>query len=176
MNNSTAAAAKQSPTESPRGLRVDLRWMIRRDMPEVVAIEQASYECPWDEEEFWARLRSRNTIGMVAERDGVVVALMIYEIYKDRIELINLAVHPDHRRLGIGAALLHKLQAKLSPDYVSTRRNTVECCVCEANLDGHLFMQSMGFRCVGIWPDWYDDGSSAYRFVFHRNWLSEAAR
>ena len=38
-------------------VRVHIRWMIRRDMPEVLAIEHASFEFPWCEEEFLRVLR-----------------------------------------------------------------------------------------------------------------------
>jgi [ribosomal protein S18]-alanine N-acetyltransferase len=32
-------------------VRTHIRWMIRRDMPEVLAIEAASFEFPWLEDE-----------------------------------------------------------------------------------------------------------------------------
>ena len=54
-------------------VRVHIRWMIRRDMPEVLAIEHASFEFPWCEEEFLRVLRQRNCIGMVAEYGERVV-------------------------------------------------------------------------------------------------------
>ena len=46
---------------------VHIRWMIRRDMAEVLEIERAAFEFPWFEEEFIRCLRQRNCIGMVAE-------------------------------------------------------------------------------------------------------------
>ncbi len=62
-------------------VRVHIRWMIRRDMPEVLAIEHASFEFPWCEEEFLRVLRQRNCIGMVAEHArSRVVGFMIYEL------------------------------------------------------------------------------------------------
>ena len=48
-------------------LRVHIRWMIRRDMAEVLEIERGAFEFPWFEEEFIRCLRQRNCIGMVAE-------------------------------------------------------------------------------------------------------------
>lgn len=42
-----------------------IRWLIRRDMPEVMEIEKRSYEFPWTEEEFLTCLRQRNCIGTV---------------------------------------------------------------------------------------------------------------
>ena len=82
-------------------LRVHIRWMIRRDMPEVLGIEEASFEFPWLEEDFIRCLRQRNCIGMVAEYDDGVVGFMIYELNKSRIQVLNFAVHPDHRRSGL---------------------------------------------------------------------------
>jgi len=46
-------------------LGVHIRWMIRRDMPEVLDIESGSFEFPWSEEDFIRCLRQRNCIGMV---------------------------------------------------------------------------------------------------------------
>ena len=61
-------------------MNVHIRWMIRRDMPEVLEIEQSSFEFPWTEEDFIRCLRQRNCIGMVAEYDEKVVGFMIYEL------------------------------------------------------------------------------------------------
>lgn len=44
-----------------------IRWMIRRDMAEVLNIEHDSFEFPWTEEDFLGCLRQRNCIGMIAE-------------------------------------------------------------------------------------------------------------
>ena len=44
-------------------VRTHIRWMIRRDMPEVLAIEAASFEFPWLEDDFIRCLRQRNCIG-----------------------------------------------------------------------------------------------------------------
>ncbi len=61
-----------------------VRWMIRRDMSDVLAIESESFEFPWSEEEFVRCLRQRNCIGMVAELDDRIVGYMIYELHKNR--------------------------------------------------------------------------------------------
>ena len=63
-------------------LGVHVRWMIRRDMPEVLTIEQEAFEFPWSEEDFTRCLRQRNCIGMVAEMADSVVAFMIYELHR----------------------------------------------------------------------------------------------
>ena len=88
-------------------LRVHIRWMIRRDMPEVLEIERQSFEFPWFEEDFIRCLRGRNCIGMVAEHAERVVGFMIYALHKTRLHILNFAVAADVRRRGIGTGLLH---------------------------------------------------------------------
>ena len=83
---------------SPAQTRVHIRWMIRRDMPEVLAIEHASFEYPWCEEEFLRVLRQRNCIGMVAEHGERIVGFMIYELHRNKIQVLDFATHFDFRR------------------------------------------------------------------------------
>ena len=80
---------------------VHIRWMIRRDMAEVLAIENASFEFPWFEEDFIRCLRQRNCIGMVAEHDDQVVGFMIYELHKTLLHILNFAVSESMRSHGI---------------------------------------------------------------------------
>ena len=61
-------------------VRVHIRWMIRRDMPEVLQAEQQSFEYAWTEDDFLRCLRQRNCIGMVAEHQDRIVGFMIYEL------------------------------------------------------------------------------------------------
>src|SRR5690348_15597808 len=95
-------------------LRVHVRWMIRRDMPEVLAIEGQSFEFPWAEDDFWLQLRQRNCIGMVADHGDEVVGFMIYELHKTRLHVLNFAVAAEHRRRGVGRQMMAKLMGKLS--------------------------------------------------------------
>ncbi len=94
--------------------RVHIRWMIRRDMPEVLQAEQLSFEYAWNEEDFLRCLRQRNCIGMVAEHGEKVVGFMIYELHKNKLHILNFAVHPAWRRLAVGAQMVAKLISKLS--------------------------------------------------------------
>jgi len=45
MSSSTGRTEKEQ-------VRVHIRWMIRRDMPEVIQTEQASFDFSWTEEDF----------------------------------------------------------------------------------------------------------------------------
>src|SRR5262245_23150754 len=104
-------------TNSAHGVQmpVHIRWMIRRDMSEVLAIEAQCFEFPWSEEDFIRCLRQRNCIGMVAEHNERVVGFMIYELHKTRLHILNFAVHEQQRRRSVGSQMVKKLAAKLSP-------------------------------------------------------------
>ena len=78
-----------------QALKVQIRWLIRRDMPEVLDIERQSFEFAWTEEDFLCCLRQRNCIGMVAEYNHRIVGFMIYELHKAKLHVLNFAVDPE---------------------------------------------------------------------------------
>ena len=147
-------------------MRVHIRWMIRRDMPEVLQAEQSSFEFAWTEEDFLRCLRQRNCIGMVAECGEKVVGFMIYELHKAKLHILNFAVHPAYRRRGVGSQMVAKLVSKLS----SHRRTRITLEVRETNLPAQLFFRSQGFRATRVLRGFYEDsGEDAflmqYRFA-----------
>jgi ribosomal-protein-alanine N-acetyltransferase len=140
-------------------VRVHIRWMIRRDMPEVLQTEQESFEFSWTEEDFLRCLRQRNCIGMVAEQGEKVVGFMIYELHKQKLHILNFAVHPTFRRFHIGAQMVGKLISKLS----SHRRTRITLEVRETNLAAQLFFRTQGFRAVRVLRSYYEDsGEDAF--------------
>lgn len=142
-----------------------VRWMIRRDLDFVMAIEKEAFgQYAWSQGEFLIALRQRNCIGMVAERNEEVVGYMVYELHKHRIELLNFAVRGRSQRLGVGTAMVDKLKSKL----VYQRRKSIVLELRERNLDGQLFFRKAGFRCTGILYGWYADyeDSTAYQMEY----------
>lgn len=140
-------------------LRVHIRWMIRRDMPEVLQAEQESFEYAWTEEDFLRCLRQRNCIGMVAEQGEKVVGFMIYELHKSKLHILNFAVQPAYRRQGVGCQMVAKLIGKLS----SHRRTRITLEVRETNLAAQLFFRSQGFRAIRVLRGYYEDsGEDAF--------------
>ncbi|MAT71968.1 MAG: ribosomal-protein-alanine N-acetyltransferase [Planctomycetaceae bacterium] len=144
-------------------VRVHIRWMIRRDMEEVLSIEQHSFEFPWFEEDFIRCLRQRNCIGMVAEHGERVVGFMIYELHKTRLHILNFAVAPEFRRRDVGRQMVDKLVSKLS----SQRRTRITLEVRETNLPAQLFFKQLGFRATMVLRSFYEDSpEDAYMMQF----------
>jgi ribosomal-protein-alanine N-acetyltransferase len=150
-------------------LRVHIRWMIRRDMPDVLQTEQLSFEYAWNEEDFLRCLRQRNCIGMVAEHGEKVVGFMIYELHKTKLHILNFAVHPSTCRRSVGTQMVAKLISKLS----SHRRTRITLEVRETNLPAQLFFRSQEFKAVRVLRNYYED-SGEDAFLMHYCLTGEA--
>lgn len=139
----------------PKANKIDvhIRWMIRRDMPEVLEMETHSFEFPWTEEQFIRCLRQRNCIGQIAEFEERVIAFMIYELHKTKLHVLNLAVHHDFRWHSVGRQMIDKLKSKLSPQ----RRDRIMLEVRETNMPALQFFKALGFRALATLKDFYDD-------------------
>jgi len=151
---------------SQQRMKVRIKWMVRRDMPEVLAIEAESFDFPWLKEDFIYHLRKRNIIGMVAkcfDEDEKVVGFMIYMLQKRKIELLNFGVARKWRRLSIGTQMVEMLKKKLSVE----RRSSILLRVQERNLGAQLFFRSMGFRALSVERRYWDTDVDAYLMV-HR--------
>lgn len=155
MRQNSSPAAK-------RVLPVDIQWMIRRDMDDVLRIEAACFEHPWAKDDFLHVLRHRNCIGMTAKSHGINVGFMIYELFPRRLELLNFAVNPDDQRLRIGSQMISKLAAKLPQQ----RRKAITLFIRESNLTGQLFFRSHGFQATGYSRQHFDTGEDAIKMRF----------
>lgn len=136
-----------------------IRWMIRLDCPQMLAIESLSFDYPWTEDDFCFCLRQRNCIGQVIETGNCINGFMLYELHKSKLHILNLAVHPDVRRQGIGRAMIEKMISKLS----SHRRSEISVELRESNTAAQLFFRACGFRAVRVIREFYPDtGEDAY--------------
>ncbi len=121
-----------------------VRWMIKRDMAEVMEIDRLSHPLDeqWDEQAFLAELRQRNVIGMVAEQGDAVVGYFSYSLHKSHVQLIRMAVAPNYRRDGIGTRMMDKLASKLH----SHKRNRLRVDVGDDNYGAHYFLKACGLE------------------------------
>ena len=147
MSQATAHSKDSTP------LDVQIRWLIRRDMADVLEIERQSFEFSWTEEDFLCCLRQRNCIGMVAEHNHRIVGFMIYELHKEKLHILNFAVAPDCRRRGVGGQMILRLVDRLSQQ----RRKEILLEVREGNVPAQMFFKQQDFRAVTILRSHYDD-------------------
>jgi ribosomal-protein-alanine N-acetyltransferase len=130
-----------------------IRWMVRRDYPDVYRIESNSFEFPWSDDDFLEHLRQRNCIGMVAEYRHKIIGYMVYELHRSRLNIVRFAVHPDFRRQRVGWAMIERLRDKL----IQQERHELLVEVRERNLDAQQFFRSQGFKAESILREHYED-------------------
>ena len=138
-----------------------IRWAIRRDMSEILEVLENSMT----EDEIVQWLRQRNCIGMVLtvsdKRLGEyeldeeplerVVGFVIYQLFKHKLELIQLRIHPDFRGRGFGTELLDKIKSKLSIQ----RRRVIQYWVGLERTQMLSWLKGQGFTTTGLCrEDW----------------------
>lgn len=107
--------------------------------PEVAQWSPAQYQGAVDQV---ASLQCR-----VAERDGRVEGMIVFRgPIAGESEILNLAVAREHRRQGIGRALLRAACEQPATFFLEVRRS---------NLGGIEFYQRCGFRQAGRRKDYY---------------------
>ena len=142
-----------------------IRWMVARDLLDVMSIERRSFEFPWTERDFDHVLSRRNCIGMVAELWNGIGGFMIYELERKRIHVLNFAVAQAARRQGVGSQLVAKLVNKLSQ-----QRQRIHLEVRERNLPAQLLFRAMRFRAVAVLHGFYEE-TLEDAYVFERRAL-----
>ena len=135
-----------------------LRWCIRRDDRQILAIDDCGYVEPWSQADLLAVLRDRAVIGVVAEYETKrVIGFCIYRLEGDTVRILRMAVEPRERRNGVATAMLDRLKSKVA----NQRRSIIV-----AEVDGHqVFAQHMLSRCGFVAEVMPDDG---IRFTFRK--------
>lgn len=137
-------------------INVNIRWLIRLDMGEVLKIEHESFEVSWTDKDFLSCFRQGNCIGMVAEYDQKIVGFMLFELHKSHLNILNFAVATDARRQRVGSQMAQKLIEKFVSK-MHLKRSAIGVMVRESNLAAQLFFRESGFRAVSVLRNHYEE-------------------
>jgi ribosomal-protein-alanine N-acetyltransferase len=83
-----------------------LRELIETDLPQMLAMEEATEAAPWTLEVF-ERCFTVGYYGWAIEQDNKILGFVIVSFSAGECHVLNLCVHPDHQRQGFGRELLH---------------------------------------------------------------------
>lgn len=126
----------------PTDVRYQIRPASAADLGAIAEIERAVFTDPWPATAFRPLLGTGAWVAVdAAELAGYVFARHAL----DEGEILNLAVHPRHRRAGVGQALVERVFAELGRNGVA--RVFLE--VRESNQAGRAFYTQLGFTPVG---------------------------
>jgi len=140
-----------------------IRWMIRSDFERVIQIEHLSFDSRWDISDLIMFHRQKNCVGIVIESDGIVIGYLCYELHVKMISVLNFAVVPCKRLRGYGTAMIQWLIEKLEQGV----RKEIVLELRETNLIAQLFFKQMGFKCVSILDNYFNEiNEDGYLFSY----------
>jgi ribosomal-protein-alanine N-acetyltransferase len=142
--------AKIFPDSVGRKDLMRLRRMRSTDLPQVMSIEKANYQFPWEEDIFTDCFKA-NYHCWVCEEDDVVLGYCILAMAVGEAHILNICVSPTEQGQGIGRKMLENLI-----DYARGRAETMFLEVRPSNKVAITLYQNMGFNEIGIRKGYYE--------------------
>ena len=139
------------------GERVIIRKMTPDDLEEIMAIEEVSFDNPWQEEMFEAEMSGPISEALSVEIDGMYAGYMTCRVILDEAHLMNVAIHPDFRRRGYGRRLVQQFlddcrERGVIVVYLEVR---------PSNASARKLYRRFGFRTTGVRNKYYENGEDA---------------
>lgn len=140
----------------------------------IVDIENSSFLTPWSSNSFIGEFSNQLSNLWVAVSEEVVKGYVCFWMFDNEIQLVNIAVHPDHRKQGIG----YNLVSDVIDSGVRNGIRNLWLEVRPSNSAARSLYDKFGFREVGRRPKYYRDSNEdaiimalnlfekkAYRFI-----------
>jgi ribosomal-protein-alanine N-acetyltransferase len=128
--------------------------ILKMDETHVSAIAEIEKQCfsdPWSENSISGELNSRLSYWLVAVEDDVLLGYIGSQSVLGESDMMNVAVHPDHRRRGIAQALILQLMQDLKArDNVNLSLE-----VRASNVPAITLYEKLGFEVAGRRPNYY---------------------
>lgn len=129
----------------------------RQQLKEIMEIERASFNCPWSETMFL----SPDEAIILAYQKNKIVGYIVYSTVLDECHILNVAVHPDFRRMGIAQKMLDFL-------FNEGEKEGIKFYYLEVRVDNAPainFYKNNGFKELGLRKGYYRDGTDALVMV-----------
>ena len=142
--------------------RIELKFAAPVMLEDIYEIENACFEFPWTPRDF-DMVRNRDVLKAII-RKNYIIGHVSYALLSDQIEILKLAIHPDHQREGYASEVIKNLRRKLE----ILRRYKLSVVVRETNVDAQLFFKSHSFRWMETLEDYFDEEqSTAYLMEYN---------
>jgi len=145
-------AAQPDSLKARLARRENIREMTAEDLGKVIDVEIAAYEHPWTLGIFRDCLRVGYSC-WVYEDNAVVVGYGIVMFSGAESHVLNLCVHPEHQRRGIGRLMLNHLTQ-------TSRESGADTILLEVRQSNIVAMQlylSADFHELGVRSGYYPD-------------------
>lgn len=134
----------------PKPLLDEMKY---EDLDEVIFIEQLCFPTPWPRQIFEMELKSKRSFKRVSRIGGVVAGYIIGWMIHDEGHILNVAVHPDFRRTGIGECLMRECIDHFSEK--GAKYAILE--VRSTNRGAIKLYEKLSFKPIGIRRGYYSD-------------------
>jgi [ribosomal protein S18]-alanine N-acetyltransferase len=142
-------------------MAIHIRDATARDLPRIIEIERLAFPAPWTLASFQRELTLPFSRIMVAVPDegggGSIAGFLCRWLIADECHILNIAVHPDSRRLGIGAVLM----AEAINEAKSTGAGMVTLEVRRSNLAARQLYRKFDFEERRLRRHYYGPGEDA---------------
>lgn len=118
---------------------------------QIAALERECFSDPWSERSVASELANEYSLWLVAEQEGKVLGYVGSQSVPPEADVMNLAVAPESRKLGLGRALMCELMRRLRESGID--RLSLE--VRESNFPALALYTKLGFFQVGKRPRYY---------------------
>ena len=88
-------------------------FMNHSDLKEAYEIEKHTNPSPWSKENFFSSYEVGHK-SLVCKIDNIIVGFIIFSVINKEIHLLNLAVHTEHQKKGIGSLLMETMLKQAS--------------------------------------------------------------
>ena len=130
---------------------MEISRMTEEHVPQVAALEAICFRDPWSEASVRSELTNPLSLWLVATENDMVAGYVGSQTVLDESDMMNVAVHPDHRRRGIAESLVTALCDSLKQKGSSSL--TLE--VRSSNLGAIALYEKLGFTQVGLRKNYY---------------------
>ena len=125
--------------------------MNESHVAQVAELEKICFSDPWSEKSVASELNNPLSCWLVAEENGAVAGYVGSQTVMDESDMMNVAVHPDHRRKGIAELLVTELVDAL-------KKRGSHCLTLEvraSNEPARALYEKQGFAQVGLRKNYY---------------------
>ena len=130
--------------------------MEEKDLPSVMAIEKVSFPNPWHESTFRGEIQNVTiSFPLVAVHTTLnkVIGYIVFWLIGEEVQINNIAVHADFRRLGIGEQVLRQVIEQVR--WRGARFVTLE--VRPSNRGAMSLYKKLGCRLLGVRKNYYSN-------------------
>ena len=121
-------------------------------LAQIAALEAACFSDPWPESILAHELQNPLSLWLCAMDGDTVAGYIGSQTVLGESDMMNIAVHPDYRRRGVGRALVLALCKALRKQMVASAL-TLE--VRDSNVPAIALYESLGFVQIGLRKNYY---------------------